>query len=456
MHKQVVILGAGITGLALGYFLQQQGLDFIVLEKEAWPGGHIRSVREGPYLIDFGPNSLQAQYPILQQLIDELGLTDQQVFARPEAARRYVLRKGRLHALPMRPQALLFSSLLSLRAKCQLFREPFIQARKTSGAESLASFIRRRLGQEWLDYVVNPFVGGIFAGDPEQLEVSAAFPILSRLEQESGSLLKGMKKLAGTRKKAPATRGQLFSFQSGIQTLPDELYSRLRQRVLLEWPVGSIRYHPPHFVVAKQGSGTQAHEISADALVSTLPAYALAPLLDGDFAQIKPHAQAIPYPPVLVVFAAYPLKAIRHPLDGFGFLVPAKEGLSFLGAIWNSAIFPARAPEDQAAFTLFAGGMRHPELATADHTAWANRMLKEFTHIMGIHEPPVFTRQWIWQRAIPQYDLSYPAHASAFAQLEAQFPGLYLAGNYRGGISVGNCIQHAQALAQQIIPKFKA
>ncbi|PJJ74556.1 oxygen-dependent protoporphyrinogen oxidase [Thermoflavifilum aggregans] len=454
MHKPVLILGAGITGLALGYLLQQQGVDFIILEKDSRPGGHIRSFREGPYLMDAGPNSLQAQYPVVQQMIDELGLQAQQIFARPAASRRYIVRRGKLHPLPMRPKDLLVSRLLSFRAKMQLLREPFVKPAREQAAETLASFVRRRLGEEWLNYVVNPFIAGVFAGDPERLHAASAFPMLYRLEQEYGSLLKGMKQMAKSKQNANPARGQLFSFESGMQALPDALYARLHQQVLTEMPVSSIRCQAGSFeVICRQGADSQT--FTSQVLVSTLPAYALAALADGDWAWIKPHLQAIVYPPVMVVFAAYPLHAIQRPLDGFGFLVPAKENLSFLGAIWNSAIFPGRAPADQAAFTLFAGGMRHPEIATTNQQEWATRMLKEFEKIMDIHQPPVFTRQWCWNEAIPQYDLSYPTHISAFQQLEQQFPGLYLAGNYRGGISVGNCLQTARQLAERIVGQIK-
>ena len=454
MHKPVIILGAGITGLALGYFLQQRGIDFLILEKDARPGGHIRSFREGPYLMDVGPNSLQAQHPHVQQLIDELNLQAQQVFARPTASKRYVFRKGRLHPIPMDPKALLSSRLLSFQAKWQLLKEPFIKPDKQQTAESIASFTRRRLGEEWLDYVVNPFVGGVFAGDPERLHLRSAFPMIYRLEQEFGSLLKGMKQLAREKKNTARHRGGLFSFQSGMQTLPDVLYVRLREQVLLQTAAVSIYRRSAGFELVCTGSS--GNEVfTCDRLVSTIPAYAAADLLDEAFAWVKPHLQAIIYPPVMVVFATYPRKAIRQPLDGFGFLVPAKENLSFLGAIWNSAIFPERSPDDQAAFTLFAGGMRHPEIAGAAHPAWVARMLKEFEQIMGIDHPPVFARQWFWQQAIPQYDLYYPEHELAFQKLEQQNPGLYLAGNYRGGISVGNCVVSAYELTERIASRLK-
>jgi oxygen-dependent protoporphyrinogen oxidase len=451
MHKPVIILGAGITGLALGYFLLQHGIDFLILEKDAHPGGHIRSIREGPYLMDTGPNSLQAQHPRVQQLIDELGLQAQQVYARPAANKRYIFRQGKLYPLPMDPKALLRSRLLSFHAKWRLLREPFIRPQKQQTTESVANFIRRRLGEEWLDYVVNPFVGGVFAGDPEQLDLRSAFPMAYRMEQEFGSLLKGMQSLASKKKNSPPEhKTRLFSFQSGMQALPNAIYAQLHEHVLLHTAALSINRRSTGFeLICTAGSIKQV--FSCDVLVSTIPAYTLADLLDDDCAWVKPHLQAIVYPPVMVVFAAYSQKAIRQPLDGFGFLVPAKENLSFLGAIWSSSLFPERSPVDQAAFTLFAGGMRHPEIASEARPAWVERMLKEFEQIMGIDQPPVFTRQWFWQQAIPQYDLSYPDHELAFQKLEQQYPGLYLAGNYRGGIAVGNCLLMAHELSHRIV-----
>ncbi|MCL6524465.1 MAG: protoporphyrinogen oxidase [Thermoflavifilum sp.] len=452
MAKQVIILGAGITGLSLGYFLQQKGIPFLLLEKEAQIGGHIRSYRVQDYLIDAGPNTLQGNQPIVKQLIQQLRLENELLFAPPQSAKRYIVKGGKLHPLPLKPQQLLRSRLLSFSAKLQLLREPWIKPTTSEAPESIAQFISRRLGAEWVDYVVNPFVAGVFAGDPQQLDTRFAFPILYQMEKSYGSLLKGLKQMAASRNKqhqSNASEG-MFSFRSGMQVLPETLAQQIREQLRVQTKVIQIRPHASGWEVIYEelASGKQIAQY-ADILVSTLPAYALAEILGEEFPMVKKHLSEIIYPPVLTYFLAYPLDAIPRPLDGFGFLVPEKEKLSFLGAIWTSVLFPQRAPAHQAAFTLFLGGMRHRAIL-GQEKHWMTTAQSEFEAIMGIQTPPVFSFHQLWRKAIPQYDLDYSAHEGVFSQFEHTHPGIFLAGNYRGGISVGHCIRSAHQLAERI------
>ena len=189
MNKKIVVIGAGISGLTTAYLLSKKGFDVKVLEKNTSVGGSIESVTENGFLFDRGPNSALETTPIIGQLIKELGLESELLYASKQANKRYILRDNNLHALPMSPPGLIKTKLFSTKAKLRLMAEPFIRRSNDGYYQSLAEFVKRRLGQEFLDYAINPFVAGVYAGKPEDLSVKSAFPKLYALEEKYGGLI---------------------------------------------------------------------------------------------------------------------------------------------------------------------------------------------------------------------------------------------------------------------------
>ncbi len=457
MSKTVVVIGAGISGLTTAYLLSKKGIDVRIIERKSEVGGSIESVNENGFLYDRGPNSALETTPVIAQLIEELNLQDELLYANKEANKRYILRNNKLHALPMSPPALIKTELFSAKAKLRLMAEPFIGRSNDGYYQSLAEFVKRRLGQEFLDFAINPFVAGVYAGRPEELSVKSAFPKLYALEEKYGGLIIGTIRSIRERKKRAEKSKQtakMLSFKSGMIALPKAIANYIGNKIFLSAEVLSIDKTNDSYIVSYKQNGID-EAIVCDAVLSTVPAYVASGLFTKFNKKFKTHADAIYYPPVLIYFLAYNKKDIKQPLDGFGFLIPEKENKSFLGALWSSVIFPYRANDDIATFTLFIGGSRNPNFIKESRETLLSRLRKEFEEIMKITGQPIYSSQRFWEKAIPQYNIGYVEHEKFFDEFEKENPGLFISGNFRGGISVGDCIKNAAIVAEKIDEQFR-
>lgn len=456
MNKNIVVIGAGISGLTTAYLLSKKGFDVTILEKNNSVGGSIESVFENGFLFDRGPNSALETTPVIGQLIKELELEHELLYASKQANKRYILRDNKLHSLPMSPQGLIKTKLFSGKAKFRLVAEPFIGKSDDGYYQSLAEFVKRRLGQEFLDYAINPFVAGVYAGRPEDLSVKSAFPKLYALEEKYGGLIIGTIRSIRERKKRAEVAKQsakMLSFKSGMIELPKAIEKYFGDRILLSSEVTSVDKTEKGFSISYQQNGT-INKIESDAVLSTIPSYAASGIFTKYDKEFKTHAEAIYYPPVLVYYLVYNRKDIKQDLDGFGFLIPAKENKSFLGALWSSIIFSQRTDETKAAFTLFVGGSRNPGFVKEDRNSLLLKVRKEFEALMGITADPIFTSERFWEKAIPQYNLGYVEHERYFDEFEKRNPGLFISGNFRGGISVGDCVKNADLVCDKINVQF--
>jgi protoporphyrinogen/coproporphyrinogen III oxidase len=452
MNNKIVVLGAGISGLTAAYLLDKEGFDVTVLEKKNEIGGSIETLFEKGYLFDRGPNSALETTPLIEQIVNDLKLSDQFVYANRKGNKRYILRNDILHPLPMNPKSFIKSRLFSRRGKLRLFAEPFIGRSKDGYYQSIAEFVKRRLGQEFLDYAINPFVAGVYAGNPEDLSVKSAFPKLYALEEKYGGLIKGTIKSIKERKNRPEKSKQdakMYSFNNGMLVFPKAIADHLGGKVHLNSEVYSIEKISSEYKISYSNSGNSS-SITCNYIVSTIPAYSASALFGRFDSVLADHLNKIYYPPVLVLYLAYDIKDIGQPLDGFGFLIPAKEKKSFLGAIWSSVLFPNRAGEDKASFTLFVGGARDPEVVNYDKELLIKKVRNEFESLMRIVGEPVFLSYKLWPKAIPQYNLGYVEHENYFDKFEKENPGILIAGNYREGISVGDCIKNSEKILNKI------
>lgn len=448
----VGVIGAGIAGLTAAYQLHRAGLDVTVFEATDRVGGKIRTERADGYLLEHGPNTIQTATPLMNTLIDQLGLADDVVEADAAAKKRYVVRGGQPLPLPTSPLAFFRSNLLSTRGKLRLLAEPFISAADSDADESLADFTRRRLGQELLDYGLNPFVAGIFAGDPETLSVQHAFGRLYALEQEHGSLFKGVLHQMRNRtpSDAPGDSGparRMFSFRDGLQTLPKALAAPLTIRRAA--PVMRLRRSNAQWRLTVPPEGTAPGNHAFDAVISTVPLHRFA-ALDFDTDLDRSLFARVMYPPVSVIAMGYRRADVGHPLDGFGMLVPEVEDrYQILGTIFSSALFPDRAPDGHVLLTTFVGGARHPVLGRAPDDQQQAIVERDLKALLDIDGRPTFVRPVRWPHAIPQYTLGYGSVKRQIDQLEARHSALFLAGNYRDGISVGDAMHSGQDAAQR-------
>lgn len=442
----VAIIGAGISGLTAGWKLRNAGFDVTVFEKKSMPGGPIRSHHENGWLCEEGPGTLLLVSEHITELINELGLSDEVVHSRPEARKKFIVHNRAPVAVPSSLTGFLRTPLLKTASKLRILKEPFISSAKND--ETLADFVRRRLGPEILERFINPLVGGIYAGNPELLSVQHAFPRLFRLEQEHGSLIKGMFKGGPTkdprRKEIPRNKAHMISFKNGLHTLPKRIVEKAGF-VLTETEVTEISHSKNTFWVTH---GTNQQEF--DMVIYAGTAHSIQNIgLPEELKELSALSE-ITYPPVHVVSLGFRKDQIRHALDGFGMLVPEAEGLNILGAQFNSSLFDGRVPDDNhVLLTVFTGGMRQPEIARRPDLI--EIVLADLHTLLGIEGRPVFTHQKFWPKAIPQYEMGYEKYQKIMKNAETKLPGFYLTGNFRSGISLGDSITGAIMLAEQIV-----
>jgi protoporphyrinogen/coproporphyrinogen III oxidase len=448
-YNRIAILGGGITGLTAAWHLQRAGFSPIVFEKSARVGGVIGGVRSDGWLHELGPNSLLESSPEITAFIDALRLAPRRLYAASAAKQRYIVRGGRPVAMPRSPLGFAGTPLFSWRAKLALLGEPWRRRGPMGREESVADFVLRRLGREFLDYAINPFVGGVYAGDPERLSVRHAFPKLHALEQEHGSLIRGAVKRRNT---SGGPKGQIFSFPNGLSELPDALASALGDAICLRTEVKAIRRTEDAWEIECE-CGDRAWMEEYAAVVCALPANALAALTIEGVPEARQLAilREIEHPPVASVFMGYKRSDVLHPLDGYGLLVPQVERRLILGTLFSSTLFPDRAPEGYVGLTSFVGGMREPELAGLNDSELVRIVQAELSRLVGVRGSPVYTHVHTWPRAIPQYTLGYQRFKDAIASVEASTRGLFIGGNCRDGISLTNCIESGRRLADSVI-----
>lgn len=444
--RRVAILGAGITGLTAAWELQRRGCVPVVYERSGRVGGAIGAVQRDGWLHELGPNSLLEGSPELAEFVTAVGLAGRRLYASPAAKKRYIVRGGKLVAMPTSPAAFVGTGLFSWRAKLRLLGEPWRRRGASNSEESVSAFVLRRLGREFLDYAVNPFVGGVYAGDPDRLSVRHAFPKLRAIEQEHGSLIRGAIKRRNT---SGGPSGRMFSFPNGLGELPDALARSLKERVSLNTTVSSVRRVGDAWALECSSSAGRAWTEVCDAVICALPADALAslPVQDASAAASLALLRQIEHPPVASVFTGFKRADVAHSLDGFGALMPQVEGGRILGTLFSSTLFPGRAPEGHIALTTFVGGSRQPELARLDDPGLLTVVQQELSRLLGVKAAPVFTDIKRWPRAIPQYTLGYERFQTAMSAIEAACPGLHIGGNCRDGISLANCIAAGRRLA---------
>lgn len=453
----VIVIGGGISGLATAFGLQQKALRVAVLEAAPRAGGVIASRRRDGLLYETGPNSTLDTTPLVNELLAEVGLAGERADARPAASIRYIIRGGKPIALPTSPGAFLTTPAFSLAAKLRLVRELFIAPTPPGVEESIAAFVRRRLGNEFLDYAIDPFVAGIYAGDPEQISVPAAFPRLLALEQKYGGLIKGQILGARERKKnkeVAKNTAKTFSFRNGMQTLTDGVAGKLA-RIECGVRVRRVaRDDDGAFRVEGDKDGTPVVR-RARAVVVATPAYAAADIVR----EIAPDAGAalasIDYAPVAVVAAAFRRAEVAHSCEGFGFLVPRKEQRRILGSLFSTSMFDNRGPAGMILLTTFAGGRRNPEVAALPDDAVAQLVQTELHALIGAGTP-IWTEVVRWPRAIPQYNLGHLDRIARVTAAEQANPGLAFCANYKGGVSVSDCIKNGHLVAEAMAAQLAA
>lgn len=451
--KSVAIIGAGITGLTAAFYLKRAGVPVTVYEAGERSGGVIQSLRRDGFLAEFGPNTILETSPKIAQLVCDAGLESRKLLSDPAAEARYVVRYRRPIEMPGSPLGFLGTKLFTAQAKLAVLREPFVSPRRDGPEESIGQFVVRRLNREFLDHAIDALVAGIYAGDPNKLSLPHAFPKLKALEDKYGSLIKGQILGARDRKKSgekAKNRAAKFSFDEGLQVLPDTMAAQLGD---------SLKLNTPVIKLTQTGNGwrlaTASGETESGAVIYCGTAYRLAELkIDAQRAVNLSAFSEISYPPVASVVLGFRREDVAHPCQGFGMLIPKIEGFKILGTIFSSALFPNRAPAGNITLTSYIGGARYPELALLPPEELIETTLTDLRVLLGVREKPVFTQTAVYPRAIPQYNVGYGKYRQLLTDLEASTPGLFFAGHYRDGVSLGDSIVAGVNIAERVGKTF--
>lgn len=452
--QDAIVIGGGICGLTAGYLLQQRGLDVTVLEKANLPGGPIQSIRQEGYLVEKGPNSLLLPSPWVEEFIDELGIGSELLRSNPAASKRFIVRENRLVAVPASPLQAVSTPLFSLKAKLGFLLEPFRRqiSDKAAQSESVASFVSRRMGPEFLNYAIDPFVSGVYAGDPNELILEHAFPLMRGFEREGGSILKGALQYKRKRKQeGTAYKKESVSFERGLDTLPKTLARKLGNRLWLDSETVAVNRNDQGWQVTWKRDG-ENFEGFARQLLICLPSWAIKRLnWSQDVAATLESAPDLVYPAVHSLALGYPRESIQHALDGFGALVPSKESPRILGALFSSSLYEGRAPEGHCLLTVMIGGRRHPELATASKDELIEIAAEDLSTLLGVKGEPSFSMLSSWPRAIPQYTSAFGPWKKAIDDIETECPGLKFGGHAVDGIAMGASILSGKRLADSVV-----
>jgi oxygen-dependent protoporphyrinogen oxidase len=451
----VVIVGGGISGLALAHGLRTRGVDVVLLEAGSRVGGNIQTRRQEGFLTEAGPNGFIDKEPATRALAASLGIEGRIRPADMSAKRRYLYTRGKMRAVPASPPAFLKSDVLPLGARLRVVGELFSRRAPEGADESLAAFARRHLGRTAAAVLVDSVQTGIYAGDVEALSVGATFPLLTELERNHRSLILGLVRTQAAKRKAlppgegaPKLTGALSSFDGGLQVLVDALAQALGPVVRTGVRVRGLRREEEGWRLTVEEHG-QASELSAREVVLAVPAHGAAELLRPLDAPLATRVEGIPYAPIAVVHLGFEPGATPPP-DGFGFLVPSQERRQLLGAIHASTVFPWRAEGGRVLYTCMVGGARQPELVERDEAALVALAREELRALAGVTASPSCTQVIRWPRGIPQYNVGHLARVAAIDEGLARWPGLHLTGNAFKGIGINDCIRNAAALAEKL------
>jgi len=450
---KVAVLGGGITGLTAAWRLSGAGHSVRVFEAAPRLGGAIRSESVDGWLVEAGPNSFQESAPEISAMFRDLGLGPELVQSAPAAKNRYLALNGALVAAPMGPGGFFSTPLFSFRTKMRILMEVTRSPRARQDDASVAELISDHFGSEVLERAFQPFIGGIYAGDAKRLSARHGFPKLWEAERTTGSIIRSA--IAGSKRRRAQglpRSAPIVSFRSGLGALPAALAAAL--------PAGSVSLGADVRSIAPGSAsrwrvgwrgpdGDAAAEF--DSVVCALPAWSLAALEIGA-AGARPLSclADIEYSPVASVFLGFRRDQVRHPLDGFGALIPVTEGSTALGILFSSSLFGGRAPEGHVALTVFAGGALRPEIAKLPEEVLVERLCVDLGKYVGARGKPVFSRRAFWPRAIAQYNLGYGRHLDAMASFERDHPGLLIGGSVRDGIALPDCILSGISLAKRV------
>jgi oxygen-dependent protoporphyrinogen oxidase len=458
MQHHVIIVGGGVSGLAAAHYLSEPPVKVTLLEASNRLGGTIQTEYRDGFLLERGPDSFISEKPQALALAKRLGLESQIIQTNEKLRRSFIVRKGRLRTVPegfqlLAPSRLwpfITSDIFSLTGKARMAADLWLPRKSSNGNtdESLASFVRRRLGTEALERMAQPMVGGIYTADPETLSLRATLPRFLDMEREHRSLILAMLRQGQSQKTGTSgARYSLFlSFERGMQVLVDALAEQIKAEIHLNSRVETIRRDGPTWRITTNSG----EHFESDALCLALPAYVSASLLADTNNTLAGKLKRIKYASTATINFAYRRAAIKHPLNGFGFVVPFVEKRSLIACTFSSVKFPGRVPDEHVLLRAFAGGALQPEIFGLDNSKLTARVETDLRELLGISEAPLFVEVAKWERSMPQYEVGHLDRVNEIENVVKDIPGLALAGNSYRGAGIPDCIRSGQSAAQSV------
>ncbi len=465
--KNIIVIGGGISGLAAAHRLTELRrstpvqVRVTLLEATDRLGGVIATEHADNLLLELGPDSYITEKPAALRLCERLGLTDHLIAPQILESKLYTVHRGALEPLPegfllmapTRVGPVLRSPLFSWLGKVRMGLEPFIPGRSDDGDESLASFVRRRLGREVLERVAQPLIGGIYASDPETLSLVATMPRFREMERTHSSVIFGIrqaqKRRAQTNDETGARWSLFVSIDGGMEVLIRRIQIALGPSVMrfgetlrrLSWNPETRRWR----------ADTERTSLEADAVICTVPAFAAANSLETLDAELARDLRTIPFSSTATINVAYQRRDIAHPLDGYGFVVPHTEGRSITACTFSSVKYAGRAPKDIALLRCFAGGALQPDLLKQSDKALELRVRKDLEALLGISRPPILSRTTRYPNCMPQYNVGHLTRVEKINARLKHFPTLALAGKSYRGVGIADCIFSGETAAEDIL-----
>jgi oxygen-dependent protoporphyrinogen oxidase len=448
----IAVIGAGLTGLTTAFYLNREHKNFIVLEEKDRVGGVIHTLHEDGFTFEEGPNTGVLGNPEVAELFEDLGDACILETASDNVKKRYILKNGQWVAMPMGLMDAIKTPLFSTKDKFRILGEPFRKP-GTNPEEPLSELVKRRMGQSFLDYAIDPFILGVYSGDPSKLITKYAFPKLYNLEQNYGSFIGGSVKKMFQKKEErdkKATR-QVFSVKGGLSNLTEALYkSAGKDNFLLGVSDIQITFENGYYQI-NGISDNEKITIKAKKVITTSGAYTLDKLLPFADKNLITKVQKVKYARVIQTAIGFKQWKGEQPLDGFGGLIPFVEKRDILGVLFLSALLSGKAPEGGALLSVFVGGVRREDLNEKSDSEIREIVGREFTSIMRLREfnPDLF-KIIRYNHAIPQYSFESKEKLEAIDQLQTKYPGLIIAGNVRDGIGMADRIKQGKMLASKI------
>jgi len=433
----IIILGSGISGLTLGFYLQNKNKDFLIFDSSKSFGGNISTKNKKGFICENGPNTVLINNESVKDLISDLKIKNDVIYPNNNNNKRFLIKKGKLIKIPLSFGQFLKSNILSLSAKIRIFFEIFIK--KSNNSLSVYDFFRIRFGKEFHDVLIEPFLTGVYAGNTRKMSIKHVLKKIWEVEQNYGSVILGFIK-----KKSRNTSPKSFNFKNGLGELTNTIQQKIKDKISFNSKITSISKIGNLYEITVNND----IKYRCSKLVTTIPAYALSKIIFDK--KLSKTLKKIYYCPIYVLHLGLEKQKIKKDISGFGVLTKPSDNKSFLGIIFNSRIFPHVAPSDKDLITVMVGGTRQEHLLKTDKDLLFGKILKDVKKLISYEGQIIMKHDFLWDKGIPQYGLDHDYIIKEIKNFENKNKDLHIMGNYVNGISVSDCIEKASILSKKL------